>query len=272
MKNRRLAELAGLVHRSTVEESKPLNESSRLLLEEEEEEKKDDDGGGLDLFGDDEGEDSGGDKDEEKPEDDDEDKGDEKEEEEEGDEEKVKDEVGYGEADDLRQALENEPAGDNRYEEDGESEANENSEEDATALRALRDLGYGDDLDERRHQEIVESVIKVEGSTPGGEPSALDQTDSIVDVHALKGIDEEIDLKEKTQPGPSAETVDADGGEEGQGNKDEEVNPKENGHAGLPDGEEGLTAAASTTSTSRNPSTAQKKKRKKKKKNKPNSN
>src|SRR5210317_347612 len=70
MKNRRLAELAGLVHRSTVEELKALNEStrerkmmeSRLLLEEEEE-GGDEDGGRVDLFGGDEGgdDDAGGD-------------------------------------------------------------------------------------------------------------------------------------------------------------------------------------------------------------------
>jgi len=67
MKNRRLAELAGLIHRSTTEEPKPLNESARLLLEEEEEGGGDDEGGGegLDLFGgeggDDAGDDAGGD-------------------------------------------------------------------------------------------------------------------------------------------------------------------------------------------------------------------
>ena len=69
MKNRRLSELAGLVHRSTSAELKVLNESTRetntlarLLLEEEEE---GDEAGGdsVDLFGDDEGgdDDAGGD-------------------------------------------------------------------------------------------------------------------------------------------------------------------------------------------------------------------
>lgn len=63
MKNRRLAELAGLVHRSTTEEPKALNESTRLLLEEEEE-GGDEGGGSVDLFGDDEGgDDAGGDDD-----------------------------------------------------------------------------------------------------------------------------------------------------------------------------------------------------------------
>lgn len=170
-------------------------------------------------------------------------------EEEDGDEEKVKDEAGYGETEGRQQTLVDEPAGDNHNEEHGEDEANGNSEEDAAALRALRDLGYGEG-----HQEIVESGIEIEGLTP---------PDSIVDTP--KGIDEETDIKEETQPGPSIESVDVDGGEEGQGNKDEEVNPKENGHdASLPDGEEGPTATAST-------GTAQKKKRKKKKKKKPNS-
>lgn len=55
MSNRRLAELAGLVHRSTTQEPTVLNES-RLLLEEEDE-GGDDDAGGIDLFGDDAGDD-----------------------------------------------------------------------------------------------------------------------------------------------------------------------------------------------------------------------
>ena len=54
MKNRRLAELAGLIHRSTVEEKVPLNES-RLLLEEE-----DEGGGEVDIFGDEGGDDAAG--------------------------------------------------------------------------------------------------------------------------------------------------------------------------------------------------------------------
>ncbi len=80
MKNRRLAELAGLIHRSTTEELKTLNESTRLLLEEEEEGGDD---GGVDLFGDaggdddDAGGDSGGDAEDTGGEDDGEDKGDE---------------------------------------------------------------------------------------------------------------------------------------------------------------------------------------------------
>lgn len=61
MKNRRLAELAGLVHRSVVPEPKILNET-RLLLEEEEEEKEAEEGGdAVDLFGDEGGEDDAGD-------------------------------------------------------------------------------------------------------------------------------------------------------------------------------------------------------------------
>lgn len=170
-------------------------------------------------------------------------------EEEGGDEETVKDEAVYGEAGDHLQALADEPAGDN-YEEDEESEANENNVEDAAALRALRELGYGEDLDEERHGE---------DSAPEDEPSTLNPIDSTVDIS--KGIDEEIDIEEKAQPEQSTETVDADGGVEGQ---TEEGNPRENGHAILPDGEEESTAATSTSS-------AQKKKRKKKKKKKPNS-
>lgn len=61
MKNRRLAELAGLIHRSTFNEPEVLNESSRLLLEEEEDDKGDDGGGSVDLFGDEGGDDTGGD-------------------------------------------------------------------------------------------------------------------------------------------------------------------------------------------------------------------
>ena len=181
-------------------------------------------------------------------------------EEEEGDEEKVKDEARYGEAEDRRQPLVDEPAGHDYYEKDEENEANGNSEEDAAALRALRDLGYGDDIDEGGHQEdsTSEEVIEMEGSTPEDEPLTLDPPDSITDVP--KGTDEEIDVKETIRPEPSTETVGADGGGK---DKDEEVNATENGDASLPDGEESAADAEST-------STAQKKKRKKKKKKKPN--
>lgn len=54
MKNRRLAELAGLIHRSTAEAKKVLTET-KLLLEEEDEADK---GGGVDLFGDEGGDDA----------------------------------------------------------------------------------------------------------------------------------------------------------------------------------------------------------------------
>ena len=175
--------------------------------------------------------------------------------EEEGDEAKVKDEARYGKAEDRRQPLVDEPVSDE------ESETNGNSEEDAAALRALRDLGYGDDLDEEMPQDINQPAIEMGESTPDSapddEPSMLGPQDSIVDVPAEK--DNEIYVEESIQPEPLTETVDVDGVGEGQ---DEEVNAKKNGHASLPDGEES-TAAAST-------STAQKKKRKKKKKKKPN--
>jgi hypothetical protein len=225
--------------------------------------------------------------------------------EEEGAEEKVSDEVEYDEGTDQQSAQPIEHATshpDGNYDnDDGEPIDNGWSEEDAAALRALRDLGYGDgeeaetngntntfgeeesaalgalrdlgygdDLDEeKRHQEIA--VVEREESIPKDSQSSLDPPDHIVDDP--KELGKQIAVEDKCPPDLTTEDEAQEEQTANNGNAEDESHL---GNKKVDASQEEETAISADNGSVSLPDTdtssAQRRKRKKKKKkNKPTS-